>query len=412
MLPIAEQYREVASIIFVGPANLKRYVENEGWRYHVLSLQYFQTPINVDRFWKGLGTIFRPVKQRAEYFAECNELRSVLHVHNPGLVFFDSFLVVFHPVLKERGVRCASVQTMFPTQRSKNIPPLNCHFIPGDTILSSVVSDMLWHRRSLYNWCINVFIKFSSANRFHLDLMKSLAAYAKDDYCFQTWLTPTIDAIPEVVTSPSSLNFPWYQPRANQLFAGFRIYQRKEYLQPEVAGFVAKATRPGNKFIYCSFGTIVAHESELISQFILKLIALAKGSPSWYFAIKAKDVQMAAGLPNIHIADEYPQLAMLREADVMVSHGGLNSLNECIWFEVPMLIYPIDRRSDRGGNAARVVYHNIGDRGKIKTDSIETIRKKISNLLCDEEIKSNLRTIKSRGLAEALNNCLTNKLPV
>lgn len=67
------------------------------------------------------------------------------------------------------------------------------------------------------------------------------------------------------------------------------------------------------------------------------------------------DIQAAA---HVHTVKWAPQLSLLKRAHVMISHGGLNSTKECVFFGVPQLIIPM--RFDQRGNAARVKYHNLG----------------------------------------------------
>ncbi len=46
-----------------------------------------------------------------------------------------------------------------------------------------------------------------------------------------------------------------------------------------------------------------------------------------------------------------------------------------------MLVYPLSRKWDQPGNSARVVYHGLGLRGRIESDSAKTISKKINQLI-------------------------------
>lgn len=84
---------------------------------------------------------------------------------------------------------------------------------------------------------------------------------------------------------------------------------------------------------------------------------------------------------NVFLFNQVPQLDLLRNCDMMITHGGLTSIKECIQQNVPMLVYPINRKFDQNGNAARVYFHNLGLRGNISSDSSENIRKKIYSIL-------------------------------
>lgn len=49
----------------------------------------------------------------------------------------------------------------------------------------------------------------------------------------------------------------------------------------------------------------------------------------------------------------------------MITHGGFNTVKECIFFGVPMVVFPLSGY-DWTGDAARVAYHGLGVRGSWK----------------------------------------------
>jgi UDP:flavonoid glycosyltransferase YjiC (YdhE family) len=55
-----------------------------------------------------------------------------------------------------------------------------------------------------------------------------------------------------------------------------------------------------------------------------------------------------------------PQLKILEYVDLMINHGGLNSVIEGIYFKIPQIIIPINESWDQMGNGSRVEYHKIG----------------------------------------------------
>lgn len=69
--------------------------------------------------------------------------------------------------------------------------------------------------------------------------------------------------------------------------------------------------------------------------------------------------------PNVFPVKTAPQLQVLKRASLMITHGGLNSIKECIFFGVPMIVFSLLR--DQPLNAARVAYHGLGLRGNPDT---------------------------------------------
>jgi len=65
----------------------------------------------------------------------------------------------------------------------------------------------------------------------------------------------------------------------------------------------------------------------------------------------------------------------------MITHGGPNSVKECIYFGVPMIVFPL--WFDQPGNVARVTYHGLGLKGDFKKIS----QKELQGLI--EEVTSN-----------------------
>lgn len=69
----------------------------------------------------------------------------------------------------------------------------------------------------------------------------------------------------------------------------------------------------------------------------------------------------------------------MQHAAVFLSHGGMNSVNESLYFEVPLVLFP--QTSEQGGVANRVVELKAGV--KLKNDCVEEIRRTIQLVLQD-----------------------------
>lgn len=88
--------------------------------------------------------------------------------------------------------------------------------------------------------------------------------------------------------------------------------------------------------------------------------------PDWRFVLSTGSVPPASlGLlpPNLIAVQSAPQLALLRRAAAMVTHAGLNSVKECIYFGVPMVALP--QRADQFTVARLLVRRQLGVEGAL-----------------------------------------------
>lgn len=134
--------------------------------------------------------------------------------------------------------------------------------------------------------------------------------------------------------------------------------------------FVWEQFDDARPLVFCSFGT----QSHLIpgsTRFFRATLDALAARPDWQLLLAAGSRLGPEALrpvpPNALVVESAPQLSVLRRASVMITHGGLNSVKECIYFGVPMLVAPSMR--DQPENAARVVYHGIGLSADVKEAS-------------------------------------------
>jgi UDP:flavonoid glycosyltransferase YjiC (YdhE family) len=77
---------------------------------------------------------------------------------------------------------------------------------------------------------------------------------------------------------------------------------------------------------------------------------------------------------------------MLERASIMITHGGLGAVKECILFGVPMIAFPC--KWDQPFNAARVVAHGLGVRGSINKVTAGQIHRLIETVAGNPSFKS------------------------
>ncbi|MDK2980471.1 MAG: hypothetical protein PWQ55_818 [Chloroflexota bacterium] len=91
--------------------------------------------------------------------------------------------------------------------------------------------------------------------------------------------------------------------------------------------------------VYISLGTLAVDKAEFFRQCVQ---ALAGAPYSVLMSVgDTVDPQSLEPLPeNVMVRQSVPQLAVLERAGLFISHGGMNSVNEALYFGVPLILVP------------------------------------------------------------------------
>lgn len=160
-------------------------------------------------------------------------------------------------------------------------------------------------------------------------------------------------------------------------FVGPIIYDRQE----KQLNAITESDKP---IIYVALGTIYNDKVETYRSIIqaLKMI----GCPSYISIGKHINISDLGAIPShIHIAPYLPQLEMLKRASLFISHCGMNSVNESLYFGVPLLMLPIIQ--EQRINATRVEQLGAGIYHKKQPINIPQFIESINALLQDKKYK-------------------------
>jgi MGT family glycosyltransferase len=132
---------------------------------------------------------------------------------------------------------------------------------------------------------------------------------------------------------------------------------------------------PERKLLYVSLGSqSYRADRERVTAFLRATGQAFAGSPDWQVVLATGGLlsreELAAPAGTI-VASWAPQLDLLRRARVAITHGGLGTVKECIFFGVPMVVFPLSH--DQPDNARRVVHHGLGAQGDLGAFSRESI---------------------------------------
>lgn len=108
------------------------------------------------------------------------------------------------------------------------------------------------------------------------------------------------------------------------------------FIGPSIREIEKPMEKTGQKTVYVSLGTVVKNEN-----FYHDCIEAFKGSDYHLIVSLGNNETNFGDLPeNIEIHKSVDQMAVLSVADAFITHCGMNSVSEALYFEVPLILYP------------------------------------------------------------------------
>jgi MGT family glycosyltransferase len=150
----------------------------------------------------------------------------------------------------------------------------------------------------------------------------------------------------------------------------------------------------GQKLVYLSLGSLGSADVDLMRRLVGELAE----SPHRYVVSKGPQHTQFELAANMTGAEFLPQASILPEVDVVVTHGGNNTVTESFFFGRPMVVLPLFW--DQYDNAQRV--HELGYGVRLDTygHGSEELRGAIDLLLADEVLRERMRRISARLQAD------------
>ena len=202
-------------------------------------------------------------------------------------------------------------------------------------------------------------------------------------------------ALPEIVLCPRCFQFVG-DPDTERVYAGHFVDLNR--VEPTLE---APITSNGSPLVLCSLGssaTFYPHRQ----RFFRAIEEASRLRPDWMFVVHSSDPEYTAShtrSANFSVYAQVPQLELLKKASAMVTHGGINSIMECIEFGVPMVIVPAMR--DQPGNAARAIEHGIARTTRMPSLTGEILAALVADAMRDDAMKSALARMKQAVASES-----------
>ena len=180
---------------------------------------------------------------------------------------------------------------------------------------------------------------------------------------------PEVATVPELVLCPAEFDLPKQAVRSKRkrYFVGAEVnWQRHEEL------FDWSRIDPDKPLVYCALGTHVDKYSH-VQHFFETVIEAVGSLPQYQLILANPGPDSFKNLPaNVLLLKHAPQLQILQRTSVFITHGGLNSIKEALFYGVPMVVFLcwVDQPMD----ANRIVYHRLGLMGDLSTVTVEEVR--------------------------------------
>jgi MGT family glycosyltransferase len=320
---------------------------------------------------------------------ENQEIQAALDATQPDLVIVNSsatYSVILALFAHARGVPIAYISPTLNHYPDSESPPFSSSLIPGQGRASKLKVQLSWNN-ALFRKLIRerVFIALGlEVNMYHLvSRLAEQCDFPADRINRRSMLAPVL-GIPEFFTRAREFEFPSAQ--ANQRhYLGATI--DSERASPTFSWEQVSTDKP---LLYCAFGSLLFLKQTEQRNLLQCVIDAARSRPDWQFVVATGNYVQPEELhsipPNAVVMKHIPQIQLLSRADLMITHGGSNSVNECIHFGVPMIVFPLG--FDQEGEAARVVYHGMGVRDNARRTSAAKINRMIDTVHGDPSFKA------------------------
>lgn len=380
------------TVAYLGIPSMRTLVERQGFEFVEFAADLFSPSAQAPAAAEALF---------ARYLEAITDgtLDACLQSAQPDLLICDSFL--WYVAIRARYLRLPTIQmstSLFLYQNSR-IPPTITALPPGNGWLSRLRVWLAWklmHTKFFFTKRLASRLSgaFRAPTRMHHLVATFREIATQSGYPLRKHGTYVLDEIgahlmlPEIVLCTESFQFPGPLPKERRYCGDFIDFERQEPPLP--------FDPDGKTIIFCSFGTS-AEAYPQADHFFAAVAEASRKRPDWFVVLHISDPALLANYPStehLFVTDWVPQLSLLQHTAVMVNHGGLNSIMECVQYEVPLVILPCAR--DQPGNAARAAYHQLALTGEITAIDADRLIALITEALTHRGLKASLQEMKRR----------------
>lgn len=167
------------------------------------------------------------------------------------------------------------------------------------------------------------------------------------------------------------------------------------FVGPSIRPITTPFTKTRDKLVYVSLGTV---NNNMLKFYRNCIDALKDTDYQVLLSVgELTDLNQFGALPdNISIEHHVDQIAVLAQADAFISHCGMNSVNEGLYYRVPLIMYP--QTTEQGGVANRVA--KLGAGIYLKQNNPAQIRDVVEQVVRDPSYRQN-----ASAISDGFRNC-------
>lgn len=200
-----------------------------------------------------------------------------------------------------------------------------------------------------------------------------------------------VKSIMEIVTNDNETNTIVYTSKYFQPCAD-SFSDRYRFIGPSIRPVENAMKKTADKTVYISMGTVVKNE-----EIYKSCIEALKGTDYQVIVSCGTNSHNFGTLPdNIQVYEHVDQMAVLSISDVFITHCGMNSASEGLYFEVPLILCP--QTPEQGAVAART--EELGAGITLNSFGKEDILKTIETALNDMKYKN-----AAKKISESFKSC-------
>ena len=360
---------------YLGPLDGQAMAQREGIEF--LPLAVDELPLGTALQWmKELGkkSGWQAASHTVECFGKLSEAllgfgpQAIAKVQ-PDLIVSDAVERAGSSLAEHCQIPFVTACTILPSRPEATVPPFGTPWRPGGGLLRKLrntVAHSLWQN-------------FLHQNVRKINTFRSQWGLKPLSDAWSSWSTLAI-----LCQSPASFDFPRQTLPKHFHYLGPWCRQHKE----EESEFPWEQLRDKAP-IFVSLGSVLGARQDL-----LHLIAEAGKGLGHPLVITRGGAEKEAELKlpgNPIVVDWAPQLALLEKACLTVTHGGLNTVLECLSNGVPLVVLPIC--NDQPGVGARVAWSGVGELLSLNELNVTTLRTTMKKVLRERSYREKAKTI-------------------